>query len=1063
MDDVGDEVAAMGASEGAHLQSKESSYPLKHGTSNMLVQEMVLPGECEDMEHSPHTLERTLDGEILNRSLRSVADLGHHAGPRFTSDDCVMVEELTLRKNNNSSIAVVGPSTVRDRLQTMQDQWQHLCRIGEGSCSGNAVRDASDKDNGQAASSIWEDSGFSVFHELLAQNPLPCKQSNCEDGDEVTEQLRSNDSVNSTNGATTPGGIRTKVLSSSGFSEYFVKNTLKGKGIIYWAPAHDSSGVESRCQSNSRAAGISVDPSAASLSCTSNGKTTLHEGISLREWLENDHHRINKVERLCVFRQIVDLVDAFHSKGVVLPDLRPSCFKLLPLNQVKYIGSFICRHYLKGSLGEDNSHFERDIGGKRQLDAHRLTFANLGAKKQKFGNITSLGSQFPISSFKLEIAKEMDIKVLGPQNPSYKEHNASANYMNMNKSGSNGNSDTAQKLLFEEKWYTSPEACSEKGCSFSSNIYCLGVLLFELLSYFDSGDGRARAMSDLRHRILPPSFLSENTKEAGFCLWLLHPEPSLRPTTRNSFGFRCIFCMTGSEILSGYPVPFRPDANQISGRRNALVLYFVVFKYWHYLVTVTLNIELQEVLQSEVISGLQDMIKDELPMSIDFEQEDAESELLLDFLVSLKEKKRQHASKLVEDIRLLTADAEEVARRHLSKRSLTSNNDSMGSTVLRGDMFPQKEPLGSDLLPITPLSSTPNVSRLMGNFRQLESAYFSMRSNIQLPETDTATRTDNNLLKDQGKWYPSKRDDHEQESSDCLSTFFDGLCKYARYSKFEVCGALRNVEFNNSANVICSLSFDRDQDYFAAAGMSKKIKIFEFKSLFNDSIDIHYPVIEIPNRSRLSCICWNNYIKNYLASTDYDGIVKKNCLGTIRNIANVCCVQFSAHSAHLLAFGSSDYKIYCYDLRNARAPWCTLAGHDRAVSYVRFLDSGTLVSASTDSTLKIWDLSKTSSHGFSMNACHLTLRGHTNEKNFVGLTVADGYIACGSETNEVYAYYRSLPMPITSHKFGSIDPISGKETDDDAGQFVSSVCWRAKSNTVVSANSTGCIKLLQLV
>ncbi|KAK6947891.1 WD40 repeat [Dillenia turbinata] len=1051
MDDIGDEVAAMGASEGAHLQSKESSYPLKHGTSNMLVQEMVLPGEGDDTEHSPHTLERTLDGEIFDRSLRSVAALGHHAGPRFTSDDCVMVEELTLRKYKNSNIAVVGPSTVRDRLQTMQDQWQHLCRIGGGSCGGNAVRDASDKDNGQAASSVWENSRFSVFHELLAQKPLPCKQSNCEDGDEVTEQLRSNDSANSTNDTTTPGGIRTKVLSSSGFSEYFIKNTLKGKGIIYRAPSHDSSGVELRYQSNSRAAGISMEPSAASLSCTSSGKTALHEGINLREWLDNDHHKINKVERLCVFRQIVDLVDAFHSKGVVLPDVRPSCFTLLPLNQVKYIGSFICRHSLIGSLDGDNSHFESDINGKRQFDARRLTLANLGVKKRKFGNITSLGSQFPISSFKLETANEMDVKVLGRPNPSYKELNVSANYMNMNKSGSNEHSDAAQKLPLEDKWYTSPEGSSEKGCSFSSNVYCLGVLLFELLSCFDSVDGRARAMSDLCHRILPPSFLSKNPKEAGFCLWLLHPEPSLRPTTR-------------------------------------------------------------EVLQSEVISGLQDMIKDELPKSIDFEQEDAESELLLDFLISLEEKKRQHASKLVEDIRLLTVDAEEVAKRHLSRRSSTSINDSMRLTVLRGDMFPQREPPGSDSLSITPLTSTPNASRLKGNFQQLESAYFSVRSNIQLPETATATRTDNNLLQDRGKWYPLKRDDHGQQSSNRLGAFFDGLCKYARYSKFKVRGVLRNVEFGNSANVNCSLSFDRDQDYFAATGISKKIKIFEFQSLFNDYVDIHYPVIEIPNRSRLSCICWNNYIKNYLASTDYDGIVKiwdasggqvfaqyiehqkrawsvdfsqedpmklasgsddccvklwsineKNCLGTIRNIANVCCVQFSAYSAHLLAFGSADYKIYCYDLRNARAPWCTLAGHDRAVSYVKFLDSGTLVSASTDSTLKIWDLSKTSSHGFSMNACHQTLRGHTNEKNFVGLSVADGYIACGSETNEVYAYYRSLPMPITSHKFGSIDPISGKETDDDAGQFVSSVCWRGKSNTVVSANSTGCIKLLQLV
>ncbi|RDX62856.1 Protein SPA1-RELATED 2, partial [Mucuna pruriens] len=38
------------------------------------------------------------------------------------------------------------------------------------------------------------------------------------------------------------------------------------------------------------------------------------------------------------------------------------------------------------------------------------------------------------------------------------------------------------------------------------------------------------------------------------------------------------------------------------------------------------------------------------------------------------------------------------------------------------------------------------------------------------------------------------------------------LCKYARYRKFEVRGILRNAEFNNPANAICSLSLDRDKD-----------------------------------------------------------------------------------------------------------------------------------------------------------------------------------------------------------------------------------------------------------
>ncbi|KAG0490577.1 hypothetical protein HPP92_007440 [Vanilla planifolia] len=192
-------------------------------------------------------------------------------------------------------------------------------------------------------------------------------------------------------------------------------------------------------------------------------------------------------------------------------------------------------------------------------------------------------------------------------------------------------------------------------------------------------------------------------------------------------------------------------------------------------------------------------------------------------------------------------------------------------------------------------------------------------------------------------------------------------------------------------------------------------------------------------------------------------IKEKNCIDTIRNVANVCCVQFAPHTSHLLTFGSSDYMIYCYDLRKSQTPWCKLSGHGKAVSYVKFVDCETIVSASTDNTLKLWDLNKTSSSDLSTNACSLTFAGHTNEKNFVGLSACDGYIACGSETNEVYAYYKAFPMSITSHKFGSIDPITGQETGDNNGQFVSSVSWRTKSNMVIAANSSGRLKILQLV
>ncbi|XP_073129961.1 uncharacterized protein [Henckelia pumila] len=111
------------------------------------------------------------------------------------------------------------------------------------------------------------------------------------------------------------------------------------------------------------------------------------------------------------------------------------------------------------------------------------------------------------------------------------------------------------------------------------------------------------------------------------------------------------------------------------------------------------------------------------------------------------------------------------------------------------------------------------------------------------------------------------------------------------------------------------------------------------------------------------------------------------------------------------------------------------------------------------------------SRGISMKNTHVFIKpdmSNGNDEsetrnNFVALSAHDGYTTCGSETNKVFAYYKSLPMLITSHKFGSIDSITGKKTEDTNGQFVLKVCWRGKSNLVVTANSSRCIKILQMV
>ncbi|KAL9242916.1 hypothetical protein vseg_016873 [Gypsophila vaccaria] len=884
-----------------------------------------------------------LDGKDPSSTVNLV-DTSENTGTTFAGSGEGRVQELTLG-HCHSGFALMNDGQM---MEEMLNNGQLGHRPGVAVETENALKHSKHKDKSP----------------MMSTSDVSARERSCQNANLNPNLTTYNEGNDFPRGPVSSGGMRMKIISkATGYPEYFVKNTLKGKGVICKGPV----------PVNFRKESIQPSPHGGTTSELTGSHPFASDGVNLREWMRS--HRLEKVDAIRIFKEILDLMYFVHTDGKVLVDLRPSYFRLLPSRNVRYCGRLSTSMEMPVSI-------MRSDGLKSQ--SHKRPLEQGDSKPQ-------------VNLSRLQHAYDVD--------------------------------------HLEEKWYRTPEDIFGRGCTFSSNIYCLGVFLFELLSNFDSAELHTAAMSDLRHRILPPNFLSENPKEAGFCLWLLHPEPSLRPTA-------------------------------------------------------------SDILQSEVIKGLQDFSGDDNTALI--EQDEGDSELLLHFLMSMKEQKQRHASKLMADLGCIEADVKELEKRHLleTSRSLVNSYDEFLYPRERG--FPCNEDIRD--------------SRISNNVAHLEKAYFLARSQMHDSTNRFVRREGRDLLESRENWKVGRRDEENHESLDDRGAFFDGLCKYARYNKLEVRGTLRNREITNCTNVICSLSFDRDEDYFAAAGVSKKIKIFDFQALCDDSVDIHYPMIEMSNTSKLSCVSWNNYVRNYLASTDYDGIVKlwdastgqgfsqyaehekrawsvdfspldptklasgsddcsvklwsineKNCLRTIRNIANVCCVQFSAYSSHLLAYGSADYKIYCYDLRNPNVPWCVLAGHDKAVSFVKFVDSGTLVSASTDNTLKIWDLNRSSSVGLSLNACSLTLKGHTNEKNFVGLSVSDGYIACGSETNEVYTYYKSLPMPITSHKFGSIDPISGKETDDENGQFVSNVCWKGKSNMLVAANSSGCIKVLQMV
>ncbi|KAJ1916433.1 hypothetical protein H4219_003798 [Mycoemilia scoparia] len=441
--------------------------------------------------------------------------------------------------------------------------------------------------------------------------------------------------------------------------------------------------------------------------------------------------------------------------------------------------------------------------------------------------------------------------------------------------------------------------------------------------------------------------------------------------------------------------------------------------------------------------------------------------------------------------------------------------------------------------------------------------------NLQIQKIDMESSVQARRINDyyddlEGLYFENGTRRSGKESLEDIQGFMETLSRFSRYTRYKPVATLRYGEQSSSAAIVASIEFDRDEEYFAVAGVTRKIKIYDYNNILEQTqmwtqsaqpknawyrsycaqnhpsggnggnsgsgassedsqemnqTDIsraihhmpHYPAAEISNNSKISCLSFNSYIKSQLSCSDYDGVVslwdvntqtmttqfdehdkrcwsldfskidptrlcsgsddgrvkvwitnRRNSVMTLDGKANVCCVRFSPTNSNIISFGSADHKIHCYDLRQPRIPVHILKGHRRAVSYTRFLNNNQIVSASTDNTLKLWDLTT--------QTCTRTYVGHVNEKNFVGLTILnDEWISCGSENNMLYTYHRNIKRPIVVHKFGSNSQLasdlggSGETVAEaDPSLFVSAVCWKQKSNTMLAANSQGIIKILEM-
>ncbi|XP_013407329.1 E3 ubiquitin-protein ligase RFWD2 [Lingula anatina] len=487
----------------------------------------------------------------------------------------------------------------------------------------------------------------------------------------------------------------------------------------------------------------------------------------------------------------------------------------------------------------------------------------------------------------------------------------------------------------------------------------------------------------------------------------------------------------------------------------------------------------------------------------------AQNQILKDFLQQLRQRKQEQLDRLTREVHIIDEDYSrvETALKEYKKKYPFTPLSPESSTLVNGlDQPLSAEPHCSSTSSSSGVSVGSssqegfNGSRHDGGKQWLQTTMASRRKKVSQHFDDLQQCYFSTRLKEYGSGETCST------SSDGLEDFSDSLSKFTQFSSFRPLATLSYAsDIYNGSSIVSSIEFDRDCDYFAIAGVTKKIKVFEYNMVISDAVDMHYPVTEMVCNSKISCVTWSAYHKGTMASSDYEGTItiwdafsgvkhrmfqehEKRCwsvdfnrmdpkliasgsddakvklwstdvehsVASIEAKANVCCVKFNPESRYHLAFGSADHCVHYYDLRNTKVPLMTFKGHRKAVSYVKFVNSSDLVSASTDSQLKLWNVNKPQ--------CVRTFRGHVNEKNFVGLATDGDYIACGSENNSLCVYFRGLSKQLVTYKFDTVRSVLEKDRkEEDTNEFVSAVSWRPGSNVVVAANSQGTIKILELV
>ncbi|KAJ0054632.1 hypothetical protein Pint_01951 [Pistacia integerrima] len=107
--------------------------------------------------------------------------------------------------------------------------------------------------------------------------------------------------------------------------------------------------------------------------------------------------------------------------------------------------------------------------------------------------------------------------------------------------------------------------------------------------------------------------------------------------------------------------------------------------------------------------------------------------------------------------------------------------------------------------------------RVHAQFNDLQECYLQKRRELA-DQPHIKQESDKNVI-------------HREGYNAGLADFQSVLTTFTRYSRLRVIAELRHADLFHAANIVSSIEFDRDNQLFATAGVSRRIKVFDFASV----------------------------------------------------------------------------------------------------------------------------------------------------------------------------------------------------------------------------------------